>query len=128
MPEWSFKDTFSTPEQMRVVLRNMLNDVRANLEVDEELWYDMKIILHELCCNAINHGKVPVQTMSAICSKDKKLHILVSDAGEGHNQLQKGPSGNDAEHGRGLHIVSNLADELMFNSSANKVLVMIDYR
>ncbi|MDL2235884.1 ATP-binding protein [Christensenellaceae bacterium OttesenSCG-928-L17] len=123
MQEWSFRDTFSTPEQMRDVLRTMLDDVKTSLHVDEEPWYDLKIILHELCCNALDHGKAPVEIFSAFCVYDDRLHILVCDRGEGYNPGEPGLADTNAEHGRGLHIVSCLADDLMLNSTANKILV-----
>lgn len=123
MPAWSFRDTFSTTEQMRAVLSVMLKDVREHVELDEEPWYDLKIILHELCCNALEHGKQPVEVFTALSESDRRLHILVSDQGAGFQPGKKSLSDTDAESGRGLHIVSCLADDLMFNSAANKVLV-----
>jgi anti-sigma regulatory factor (Ser/Thr protein kinase) len=123
MPAWSFRESFSTPEQMRCVLNEMLKDIRHQLNLDEEPWYDLKIILHELCCNALEHGKDPVEVFSVVCHSDKRLHILVCDSGDGFQPAEKDIASKDAEHGRGLHIVSCLADDIMFNSTANKVLV-----
>ena len=123
MREWSFRGTFSTPEQMREVLRGMLENIKTGLQVEEEPWYDLKIILHELCCNALDHGKAPVEIFSGFCTYDDHLHILVCDSGDGYQPQEFEPAGATEERGRGLHIVSCLADDLMLNSSANKVLV-----
>ena len=125
MPGWSFRNSFSTSEQMRSVLSEMLNEVRDRLDVEEEPWYDLKIILHELCCNALEHGKDPVEVFSAVCDTDRRLHVLVCDSGPGFTPTNNGKCGDHAESGRGLHIVSCLADDIMFNSTANKVLVRV---
>lgn len=125
MQFWNFRGQFFTHEQMRATLKDMLFGVRDKLQVDEETWYDLKIILHELCCNALDHGKEPVEVFAAVCKADKQLHILVSDSGEGYTPQTTGIVDKNAEHGRGMHIVSSLADDLMFNSAANRVLVRI---
>ncbi|MDR1620705.1 MAG: ATP-binding protein [Clostridiales bacterium] len=124
METWSFRDTFSTLDQMRLVLRRALDDARNHLPVEEETWYDIKVILHELCCNALEHGKHPVELYSAMCDIDHMLHILVADSGGG---FIPGITLADtfAERGRGLAIVDHLATDLMFNETANKVLVRI---
>lgn len=125
MQSWSFRDTFSTPEQMRLVLGRVLEDAREQLPVQEETWYDIKVILNELCCNALEHGKYPVEVFSALCDNDSMLHILVSDSGEGFLPQTKPIQDPDSERGRGLTIVDALADDLIFNATANKVLVRI---
>lgn len=127
MPNWNFRDSFSSHEQMRLVLGEMLNEVRVQLDMDEENWYDLKIILHELCCNALDHGKAPVEIFSAVCMSDQRLHVLVSDCGAGFTPKAGKTADKDAESGRGLHIISSLADDILFNSSANKVLVRMDF-
>jgi anti-sigma regulatory factor (Ser/Thr protein kinase) len=125
MPDLSFRDTFSTPEEMRLVLRNVLSTARSQLPIEEETWYDLKIILHELCGNALEHGKCPVEVFAAVCRGDLCLHVLVYDSGEGFYPQDCMLSNVEEERGRGLHIVNSLADDLIFNSAANKVLVKL---
>lgn len=110
-----------------MVLKRVMEDAREQLPVQEETWYDIKVILHELCCNALEHGKYPVEVFSALCDNDNMLHILVCDSGEGFLPSKR-PAPHvdvDNERGRGLAIVDSLADDLMFNATANKVLVRI---
>ncbi len=116
---------FSAPEEMRGILRNLLETAREQLPVQEETWYDLKIILYELCGNALEHGKFPVEVFAAVCCGDRCLHILVSDSGKGFCPQDCMLSGAEEERGRGLHIVNSLADDLVFNSAANKVLVRL---
>ncbi len=123
MPVWSFRETFSTPEQMRLVVGSVLEDAKTILLVEGEKWYDIKVILNELCCNALEHGEYPVELYTAICAGDNSLHILISDSGSGFVPELKQESDAAAERGRGLTLVSALADDLMFNLAANKVLV-----
>ena len=125
MPDWSFRDTFSTPEGMRAIIRRMLQTAQTQLPMQEETWYDLKIILHELCSNALEHGKSPVELFAAVCRRDLCLHILVLDSGKGFCPQECMFPSVEEERGRGLCIVNSLADDLVFNSSANKVLVRL---
>ena len=81
MPDWNFRGTFSTPDEMRFILQNLLKAVSERLPVQEETWYDLKVILYELCSNALEHGKFPAEVIAAVCKKDHFLHVLVSDSG-----------------------------------------------
>lgn len=124
MSDWNYRGTFSNPDEMRFVLQNLLTTIREQLPVQEETWYDLKVILYELCSNALEHGKIPAEVIAAVCRKDCYLHALVSDSGEGF--CPDICSVNiEEERGRGLKIVHSLADEIVFNSAANKVLVKL---
>ena len=125
MPDWSFQGEFISPDGMRTVLQRMLSTVRYELPVEEETWYDLKVIMYELCGNALEHGKLPASVFASVCRKDCCLHILVSDSGEGFSPEECLLSGIEEERGRGLHIVHTLADDIVFNSAANKVLVRL---
>lgn len=125
MPDWNFRRTFSTPEEMRYVASDLLTAVREQLPVQEETWYDLKLIVYELCSNALEHGKIPAEVIAAVCRKDCYLHVLVSDSGEGFCPEICSTVNIEKERGRGLRIVHSLADEIVFNSAANKVLVKL---
>jgi|GEM_PF-4803777 len=125
MPDWSFQGTFSTSDGMRAVLQRMLSTIRAELPVEEDTWYDLKVIMYELCGNALEHGKLPADVYASVCRKDCCLHVLVSDSGEGFSPGECFLSGIEEERGRGLYIVNSLADDIVFNSAANKVLVRL---
>ena len=125
MPDWNFRGSFSTADEMRTILQEFLATIREQLPVQEETWYDLKVILYELCSNALEHGKVPAEVIGAVCSRDSCLHVLVSDSGEGFCPDGCLLGGIENERGRGLHIVHCLADEIVFNSAANKVLIRL---
>lgn len=125
MPDWSFQDTFTSLDGMRVVLQRMLSTIQSELPVEEETFYDLKVIMYELCGNALEHGKLPAEVYASVCRKDSCLHVLVSDSGKGFCPGECFLSGIESEHGRGLHIVHTLADDIVFNSAANKVLVRL---
>ncbi len=126
MPVWSFSGIFSTSEEMRNIIYQMLKNVLEQLHIDEEDWYDLKLILQELCSNALEHGEKPVELQASICACDNCLHILISDSGQGFCPMNCSPPSADEERGRGLHIVEALARKVAFNSSANKVLVSLN--
>ncbi len=125
MPDWNFRGTFSTPDEMRCVATDLLTVVREQLPVQEETWYDLKLIVYELCSNALEHGKIPAEVIAGVCRKDGYLHVLVSDSGGGFCPDNCLPADLEQERGRGLSIVHSLADEIIFNSVANKVLVKL---
>lgn len=123
---WSFSGVFSTSEQMYVMIEQLLLEALEQLRINEETWYDLKLILQELCLNALEHGDKPVNLQASVCNCDNCLHILISDSGQGFNPMDCKLSRLDEERGRGLSIVEALAKKVVFNSCANKVLVSLD--
>lgn len=105
---------------------------------DENILFDLKVILNELILNAIKHGseednKNLVKIVAGI-AKDNYIYLVVEDNGEGYNynclleNNQRLPCYTDLtdlkENGRGILIVKNLCDKLSFNKKGNKVLVV----
>ncbi|HWR24467.1 MAG TPA: ATP-binding protein [Feifaniaceae bacterium] len=125
MPSWNFRGTFSNPDEMHLVVTDLLIAVRERFSVQEETWYDLKLIVYELCRNALEHGKIPAEVSAGVCRKDCYLHVLVSDSGEGFCPEDCPQANLEEERGRGLSIVHSLADKIIFNSAANKVLVKL---
>lgn len=121
-----FRNSFSNVEQMQTVLSQALKDTRECVSVKhEDTWFDIRLILQELCLNALEHGGKPVEVLMTLCSNDNSLRILVSDSGTGFTPEPDAKIDPDNERGRGLMIVSSLADSLKFNKAANKVVAKI---
>lgn len=105
-------------------VKNFINSVKSELTdyiIDEDLFYDIRLILDELIINGAKHGNK--------CSKDKKvflnvimdnkeISIKVRDEGIGINY---DPSAYKVEdmlcNGRGLLIVQSLADNVIMNKN-----------
>ncbi len=118
--------SFSTLPAMKKALEEALCEVKRELHLCEEVYYDLKVILHELSCNALEHGVSPVEVMISTCCDGKHLHALICDKGDGFDPcvLAKRIPPNQ-ERGRGIYLVEQLADGLSYNNAANKVLVRL---
>lgn len=119
-------------------VRTILDRLQMTSCVDTEQCFDIKVILNELLQNAIRHGngsgsgkknRVDVWLQD----NSKVLGITVRDQGNGFNAAKimemkaakasiDDPMNMD-ESGRGLFIVQNLCDGIVFNHLGNEVTV-----
>lgn len=117
-------------------VRTILDRLQMTSCVDTEQCFDIKVILNELLQNAIKHGneystgkKIRVD----VWLQGKVLGITVKDQGRGFNPVEildakstrktvDDPMNMD-ESGRGLLIVQNLCDGIVFNRLGNAVTV-----
>lgn len=86
---------------------------------------DVVLALDELVANAQEHGAPPVEVSAWA---DGNLVVEVSDGGSGLGRLAvpDRPPGSDQDHGRGLWIVSQLADHMDVTCSAERTTVRIE--
>ncbi|HBC73953.1 MAG: hypothetical protein A2008_05520 [Candidatus Wallbacteria bacterium GWC2_49_35] len=119
----------STPEAVFGAIENIMAGLDG-LEMPEEFFYDVKLILSELFVNAMIHGngqdparKIAVDYL--FCGE--KLKLTITDEGEGfdHGRIYDPLAvGNVMKlSGRGLFLVKNLADRVEFNEKGNSVTV-----
>ncbi len=126
MEKWSVQERFSDWEQMRLAVENALTATASHIALEEGVWYDLRVVLRELACNALEHGKTPVELSISTCCDQEHLHVLVCDAGEGFDPCAEGTLLEvDQARGRGLHIVNSLSEAMAYNAAANKVLVRL---
>ncbi|MBP7174792.1 MAG: ATP-binding protein [Thermoclostridium sp.] len=124
-------DTHQACEKVRVILAGIQNAVGLNTDQS----FDVHVILSELLQNAIRHGCTIQQNkvyMNVCISNKDMLSITIQDNGKGFDvfkvldQPQKIPVSNWSElpeSGRGLQIVKNLCDDMVFNPKGNCVTV-----
>jgi anti-sigma regulatory factor (Ser/Thr protein kinase) len=100
----------------------LLNEVRSQVQADEAVNYEIRLVLSELVQNAVLHGKPPVKVSATLCQDC--IIFMVEDSGEGFD-VSNVCNAFDicGESGRGIRIISSLAEVVSFNESANKVLV-----
>jgi len=123
---WCIHERFSTAQALREAVMSTLYILNSHVRLDEETWYNLKLILNELCFNALEHGARPVYIDGALCRNSGCLHILISDSGAGFDPCsQPEPTDTFQERGRGLWIVRQLTDAMAHNTAANKTLVRI---
>lgn len=119
----------STPEAVFGAIENIIAGLDG-LELPEEAFYDVKLILSELFVNALIHGnaqdpdrKIAVDYLLS----GERLRLTITDEGAGfdHGRLYDPlDAGNVMKiSGRGLFLVKSLADRLEFNEKGNSVTV-----
>ncbi|MCF6460480.1 ATP-binding protein [Clostridium sp. Cult3] len=113
-------------------IKNFIQDILSRLESivnDEDLLFDLKLILNELVINSVIHGNK--------CKRDKCVHLYmevvkdtirieVSDEGQG---IDFDISSYDPEElkccGRGLVLVDGLSDEVYIDKNRVEVVKYI---
>ncbi|MEU6538932.1 ATP-binding protein [Streptomyces sp. NPDC047000] len=115
---WSLhlrRDAASVPLARRLLLGTM-----ETAGVDPDVSYDLSVALSEACANAVEHGGGGIarddasQAYRVTAYLDgEKCRIEVADSGPGFPRPHAArPARADAEHGRGLGLIRELADHV----------------
>lgn len=102
------------------VLRKLVSCLLADVGLPEEPSEDLQIAVSEACANVVRHAEgVAVYTISLVLD-DEGVEIEVRDAGlrTARSPVEHGPDAEldlDEEHGRGLHLMRAVTDELAFD-------------
>ncbi|MFS4096839.1 ATP-binding protein [Streptomyces sp. AF1A] len=114
---WSLhlrRDAASVPLARRLLIGTM-----ETAGVDPEISYDLSVALSEACANAVEHGGGAMdgglsEAYRVTAYLDgEKCRIEVADSGPGLSRTQEPrPARPDAEHGRGLCLIRELADHV----------------
>ncbi|MEU2925462.1 ATP-binding protein [Streptomyces sp. NPDC007251] len=99
--------------------RRLLIGTMETAGVDPEISYDLSVALTEACANAVEHGGGTAYGGSSEAYRvtayldGEKCRIEVTDSGPGFPRTQEiRPARPDAEHGRGLCLIRELADHV----------------
>ncbi|MFJ7151208.1 ATP-binding protein [Streptomyces sp. NPDC100445] len=98
--------------------RRLLMGTMETAGVDPEISYDLSVALSEACANAVEHGGDTAPGTSEAYRvtaylDGEKCRIEVTDSGPGCVRTQDiRPARPDAEHGRGLCLIRELADHV----------------
>lgn len=98
--------------------RRLLIGTMETAGVDPEISYDLSVALSEACANAVEHGGDAALGASEAYRvtaylDGEKCRIEVADSGPGlARPLDPRPARPDAEHGRGLCLIRELADHV----------------
>ncbi|ARP71260.1 ATP-binding protein [Streptomyces pluripotens] len=100
--------------------RRLLIGAMETAGVDPEISYDLSVALGEACANAVEHGGTvtavgPSEAYRVTAYLDgEKCRIEVADSGPGLSARARDirPAHPDAEHGRGLCLIRELADHV----------------
>lgn len=131
---WSLhlrREASSVPLARRLLLGTM-----ETAGVDPDVSFDLSVALSEACANAVEHGGraaarrgadpdgTEAYRVTAYLDGDR-CRIEVSDSGPGFppaTVARRRPS--LAEHGRGLHLIAELADDVRFRNRPGRGAVV----
>ncbi|MFF6978981.1 ATP-binding protein [Streptomyces sp. NPDC008343] len=108
--------------------RRLLIGTMETAGVDPDVSYDLSVALSEACANAVEHGgdttldgSPPAYRVTAYLDGEK-CHIEVADSGPGFTAPLRAPrpATTDAEHGRGLCLIEELADHVQFGNKPGR--------
>ncbi|OIJ92002.1 ATP-binding protein [Streptomyces colonosanans] len=113
---WSLhlrREAASVPLARRLLLGTM-----ETAGVDPDVSYDLSVALSEACANAVEHGGDGVHGDASEAYRvtayldGEMCRIEVADSGPGFASDSPCPARADAEHGRGLCLIRELADHV----------------
>ncbi|KAB1149277.1 ATP-binding protein [Streptomyces luteolifulvus] len=118
---WSLhlrREAASVPLARRLLLGTM-----ETAGVDPDVSYDLSVALSEACANAVEHGGSAGHGGSSEAYRvtayldGEMCRIEVADSGPGFARVQAvRPAPGEAEHGRGLCLIEELADHVHIGS------------
>ncbi len=125
--------TGSNPLIVRNLINEMMNCIREWNPLEEDEYYEFRLILNELISNGILHGN------KGFCNKkvnvaieevdSNTLDIFIKDEGQGfdYKQVCKNKPESDgfklSERGRGLMLVNALCNKMQFNENGNQIKI-----
>lgn len=129
---WSLhlrRDAASVPLARRLLLGTM-----ETAGVDPDISYDLSVALSEACANAVEHGGDTTRGGTSEAYRvtayldGEKCRIEVADAGPGfpggtgggRSRPSAPPTPSEAEHGRGLGLIQELADHVHFGNKPGR--------
>jgi serine/threonine-protein kinase RsbW len=110
------------------IVEKEIDDISAEIGIKQDYYGKILVTTMEAVNNAIIHGNKCDESKSVeilITYKDRVLKISVSDEGQGFVPKEipdpTKPENIENFHGRGVFLMSRLADEIEFNEQGNKV-------
>ena len=112
--------TCNNLKNLSEIVRKLIDKLSIFLK-NEDILYDIKLIISELAVNGLEHGNsldLSKKLYLSIYFDDKKIIIKVKDQGEGFDYRVKDSLVSNCESsGRGLFIVERLVDSLKVNNN-----------
>ena len=103
MPEVRLPRDAQAPARARAAIAEWLDGVERGVRED------VKLLVSELVTNAVRHPRRDGHIELSLRHARGRVHVEVTDPGEGFSKPRVGPPAPDALGGRGLLIVDRLA-------------------
>lgn len=133
MSESTIINTLEIPSSLSelVVVERLINDVCANLDLEEEYYGNVLIAVTEAVNNAIIHGNRndpnKLVLVNAYASKNE-FWFVIKDDGRGFDFTNlpdpTSPENILLENGRGIFLMNSLADRIEFHAGGSEVKVV----
>ncbi|RPE42530.1 serine/threonine-protein kinase RsbW [Streptomyces sp. Ag109_O5-1] len=115
--------------------RRLLIGTMETAGVDPDISYDLSVALSEACANAVEHGgagRTSEAYRVTAYLDGEKCRIEVADSGPGlgpgfARTQDLRPARPDAEHGRGLCLIRELADHVHIGSKPGRVGTVVSF-
>lgn len=113
-----------------VDVENLVDRICSGLGVEEEAYGNVLIAVTEAVNNAIQHGNELQRDLFvnvAVGDKKEEFCFNIEDEGKGFNFSDlpdpTAPENILKESGRGIFLMKNLADEVVYNDVGNSVII-----
>jgi serine/threonine-protein kinase RsbW len=113
------------------VVESLIDKVCQSVGVHEDLYGNVLIAVTEAVNNAIIHGNKMDKDAAlelSVFDDAESFGFSVADGGPGFDYKNlpdpTAPENIEKEHGRGVFLMRNLADEVEFNDRGNEVMVL----
>lgn len=120
--------TINAEQKNLRVVENLIDQISSEVKLSSEVYGKVLIAAIEAANNAIIHGnksdpqkKIEIK----ITTKEKEMHIYVTDEGEGFDYENvpdpTAPENIENTHGRGVFLMIQLSDEVHFYEKGSRV-------
>ena len=128
-------DKISIPSDYAAVrkVESLIDKVCGDLGVQEDFYGNVLIAVTEAVNNAIQHGntfKNDLEVHVSIADKSDEFCFSIKDQGRGfdfnHLPDPTSPENIEKENGRGIFLIKNLADDLIFDEGGRVVNIFFN--
>lgn len=126
-------DSLSIPSALGSVplVEGLIDDVCQKIGVHEDVYGNVLIAVTEAVNNAILHGNKESSELLvdvSVFDESKEFMFQVKDFGDGFDHVNlpdpTAPENIEKENGRGVFLMRNLADEIIYNERGNEVSIV----
>lgn len=127
------KDIKASLENLSV-LETVLETLYDDQQIPEEIFGNVIVACTEAMLNAVNHGSKGDASKSVKCVIERHkdgLEVMFQDSGEGFDvdalPDPTDPANIEKGNGRGIFIMRNLSDQIIFEDGGSKVTMRFEY-
>lgn len=122
------KISFASKSENITAVEQMIEEVCEELTLKEDLYGNILISLTEAVTNAIHHGNSGIAEKQVVVEfkvNKKDFSFMVKDQGKGFDYYNlpdpTDPKNIDKPNGRGVFLMRNLADDIVFHDGGSTV-------